>query len=123
MSKKVRIYESEIKRATRRGLMENIAGVHEVEKKSVTQYDFDKPGDLEQFNKDLDTADSEKVDVGQDGAQITNEDEKGGTQRLHKFSELKEIKRYTDVSHIQRHHNNILRVVFKNGDVFEGKFE
>lgn len=75
MSKKIRIYESEIKRAVRRGLMENIAGVHEVVEKSVTQYDFEKDGDLEQFNTDLDTADAEDVNVGVDGAQIQNEEE------------------------------------------------
>lgn len=93
MSKKIRIYESEIKRAVRRGLMENIAGVHEVEKKSVTQYDFEKPGDLEQFNKDLDTADAEKVDVDDEGAQITNEEEEEVTNKVIKKKEIKKSKR------------------------------
>jgi hypothetical protein len=44
--------------------------IGEEERKTVTQYDFNKSGDIEKFNKDLDNADPEKVTVGDDGAQI-----------------------------------------------------
>jgi len=44
--------------------------VDESEDKTVTQYDFQQSGDIEEFNADMDSADPTKVSVGKDGAQI-----------------------------------------------------
>ena len=51
-------------------------GMDEATEMNVTQYDFKKPGDLEQFNKDVKSVDGEKVSVGPEGGQITSESTK-----------------------------------------------
>ncbi len=50
--------------------------IDEATEMNVTQYDFKKPGDLEQFNKDVKDVDGEKVSVGPEGGQITSESTK-----------------------------------------------
>ena len=50
--------------------------IDEATEMNVTQYDFKKTGDLEQFNKDVKLADGENVSVGPEGGQITSESTK-----------------------------------------------
>jgi len=37
-----------------------------------------------------------------------------------KLDQLKNIDIYSDVRFVQRHHNDTLRIVFNNGDIYEG---
>ena len=51
-------------------------GMDEATEMNVTQYDFKKPGEVEEFNKDVKRVDGEKVSVGPEGGQITSESTK-----------------------------------------------
>jgi hypothetical protein len=48
--------------------------IGEAEEKRVTQYDFSKEGDIEEFNRDKDNVDGEDITVGDDGAQISEDE-------------------------------------------------
>jgi hypothetical protein len=48
--------------------------IDEAEEKRVTQYDFSKEGDIEEFNRDKDNVDGEDITVGDDGAQISEDE-------------------------------------------------
>lgn len=74
----------------------------EEETKKVTQYDFNKSGDIEKFNQDLDRKkpDAEEITVGGDGAQIEEEEniEEVEQSRVMKF----DVKNGGDVKALQQ---------------------
>ena len=75
MKRKIKITESQMRKIIDR-ISEGEYPMDEATEMNVTQYDFKKPGDLEQFNKDVKVADGPDVSVGQDFAQIKSESTK-----------------------------------------------